>query len=80
MAMIMKLYSRHYEVEQLWSSPTDCGHSGVARDRTYLILWHREKVEKTYSPQDLYQDCVLSYSCTERRTVFVILKLLHDYL
>lgn len=56
MRMIHKLYGLHYFIEQLMVSPEDVGHSAVARDRTYLILWHKKKVVKMYDPQVLYQD------------------------
>ena len=43
-------------MEVLYVSPADQGHSGVARDRLYAILWLRAKLIKTADPRKLYQD------------------------
>jgi len=58
MLMIEKLYSRHYHIEALYVSPAHQGHAGMARDRVYLILSHRKKLQKVAEPLELYQDCI----------------------
>eukprot|EP00435_Cladocopium_sp_Y103_P064885 s253_g26.t1 len=54
MSMIVKLYSKYYHICVLMVSPRDQGHAGVARDRVYLILTLKSKVEQIFNPQDLY--------------------------
>ena len=39
-------------------SPEDVGHSGVARNRLYAILWLRAKVVRKADPTKLYKDSV----------------------
>lgn len=58
MAMITKLYGSHYDIEQLFVSPSDSGHDGVARERTYLILSLRKSVCKAYDVKALYEERV----------------------
>jgi len=59
MLMIQKLYGKHYEIIPLYVAPSDQGHTGVARDRVYVILWLRDKVVMTADPKKLYQDKML---------------------
>ena len=56
MRMIKKLYARHYDIKQLFVSPSDSGHSGVSRDRTYLIMNLRAKVRMVADPIKEYED------------------------
>ena len=53
--MIQKLYGRHYAIEQLFVTPADQGHAGVARSRTYLVLALRRLVERTQDLQQVYK-------------------------
>ena len=46
MAMIKTLYSRHYDIRTLFVSPADQGHAGIARDRVYVILALKGRVEE----------------------------------
>eukprot|EP00435_Cladocopium_sp_Y103_P039076 s756_g10.t1 len=55
MTMIRKLYARHYDIQQLFVSPADQGHSGVARDRTYLVLTLKDKVTQVFDVQAVYR-------------------------
>lgn len=56
--MIERLYGRHYDMQVLYVSPEDVGHSGVARNRLYAILWLRAKVVRKADPTKLYKDSV----------------------
>ena len=55
MAMIKRLYGRHYNIEQLFVSPADQGHAGIARERTYLILTLKCSVVKVHDVQAVYK-------------------------
>eukprot|EP00435_Cladocopium_sp_Y103_P013458 s5184_g3.t1 len=46
---------RHYDIEQLFVSPADQGHRGVARDRTYLVLTLKDKVIQVFDVQAVYK-------------------------
>ncbi len=59
MRMIQKLYGKYYAMMALFVAPSDQGHSGVARDRVYVILWLRSKVTMTANPEKLYKDTLL---------------------
>jgi hypothetical protein len=54
MPMIMLLYSRYYAIKKLHVSPADQGHAGVDRDRIYLVLALKGKVEELHDVQDTY--------------------------
>ena len=54
MNMIVKLYSKYYDIAVLKVSPRDQGHAGVARDRMYLILTLRSLVEQVFNPNAVY--------------------------
>lgn len=54
MNMIAKLYSKYYNICVLKVSPQDQGHSGVARDRVYLVLTLKSQVEQVFNPNMLY--------------------------
>ena len=56
MRMMKKLYSKHYDIVQLFVSPSDSGHSGVSRDRTYLLMNLRAKVRMVANPIREYED------------------------
>ena len=56
MTMIHKLYSRHYDIAQLFVSPSDTGHDAVARERTYLILTLRAAVQRVHDVTTVYED------------------------
>ncbi|CAE7232731.1 unnamed protein product [Symbiodinium sp. CCMP2592] len=74
MQMIMLLYGRYYDIQQLWVSPSDQGHSAVARDRTYLILARRGLVEQVHDPRLVYQqvsDSIRARVSTRPRDYFV---------
>lgn len=55
MEMIKTLYAKHYDIEQLFVSPTDQGHAGIARDRLYLILALRGKVKQVHNVKCIYR-------------------------
>ena len=55
MTMINTLYGRHYNITQLFVSPADQGHSGVARDRTYLVLTLKDKVTQVHDVEVVYR-------------------------
>ena len=56
MKMMNRLYARHYAIKQLFVSPSDQGHAGVARDRTYLILALKKAVVEVHDPKQVYKD------------------------
>ncbi|CAL1159908.1 unnamed protein product [Cladocopium goreaui] len=45
----------HYNITQLFVSPADQGHSGVARDRTYLVLTLKDKVTQVHDVEVVYR-------------------------
>ena len=55
MAMIKALYARHYNIKALFVSPADQGHAGIARDRVYLILALKGRVEEAFDVVATYQ-------------------------
>lgn len=55
MPMINALYSKHYNICPIYAKPSDQGHSGVARDRVYLILTWRGKVLPIGDVERMYQ-------------------------
>ena len=42
-----------YDLYQLFFSPKDTGHSGAARDRTYVICSHKEKTSCKFDPLEM---------------------------
>lgn len=54
MAMIKTLYSRHYDIRTLFVSPADQGHAGIARDRVYVILALKGRVEEAFNVENMY--------------------------
>eukprot|EP00435_Cladocopium_sp_Y103_P042015 s1084_g11.t1 len=54
MGMIKRLYSRHYMMKVLRVSPADQGHAGIARDRIYVVLALKGRVEEAHNVQDVY--------------------------
>ena len=56
MNMIETLYGRHYDIVQLFVSPADQGHAGVARNRTYLILTRKHVVRQVRDVTKVYTE------------------------
>ena len=54
--MIHLMYGRYYDIRQLFVNPSDQGHTAVARERTYLILFWRGVVRQLYDPVKLYDE------------------------
>ena len=66
--MIAKLYSKHYTIRCLNVKPEHQGHSGVARERIYLILALKGLVEEIANPEVIYNqvsDFIMQYVKTE---------------
>lgn len=66
--MIVKLYSKHYHIRCLNVKPEHQGHSGVARERIYLILTLKGLVEEIANPVLIYDqvsDFIMRYVKTE---------------
>ena len=54
MPMIHTLYGKHYRIEPIYVTPSDPGHTGVARERVYVIMTLKRKVEPIHDVQALY--------------------------
>ena len=55
MSMVNDLLGSHYFFTQLFVSPTDVGHRGVARNRTYIICHHKTKTEPLLDVHEVYR-------------------------
>ncbi len=53
--MIKILYSRHYSIQQLFVCPSDQGHRGVARARTYLVMALKGVVQQCHDVVEVYR-------------------------
>lgn len=53
--MILHLYGSHYDMYPFFVSASDSGHTGTTRDRIYVFLLHRKKVEITHDPYAMYR-------------------------
>ena len=56
MTMIRQLYGRYYDIAQLFVTPADQGHAGVARTRTYLILTLKGVVRQARDVNAVYRE------------------------
>ena len=68
MPMIVRLYGKHYDIHPIYATPGDQGHSGVARDRVYLILTLKKKLVPITDLQQLYVNVskfIQKYVCTK---------------
>ena len=74
MAMIKKLYAKHYDITVLRASPGDQGHDGVARQRIYLALALRGQVVATHDVVRVYKkvtDFIRTHVATRPRDYLV---------
>ena len=54
MKMVGDLLSPHYRLHQLMVDPSDVGHAGVRRPRTYIICSHRDRCTVLRDPFEMY--------------------------
>lgn len=52
--MMRTLYGKFYDLYPLYAVPGDQGHTGVARDRVYVIMVLKGKVEPIIDVRTLY--------------------------
>ena len=52
--MLDALLADDYERLQFFVSPSDCGHAGMRRPRTYIIFWHRQKARHRFDVCHVY--------------------------
>ena len=52
--MVLSLLGPEYAKLQLFVNPSDVGHDGVARPRTYIIYYNQNKLEYKFDVFELY--------------------------
>ena len=58
MQMIIRLYGAHYALYPFYVSTCDVGHAGVARNRVYILLAHKERLKMLVSPYVVHKRIV----------------------
>ena len=51
---LAEIFAPEYKCYQVFLSPSDAGHDGVARLRTYIYFAHQERVEYAWDLFDLH--------------------------
>lgn len=54
MQTVLRLLGPDYHMIQLFVDPSDAGHTGVSRQRTYVFFYNHRKVEYCHDLFDLY--------------------------
>ena len=52
--LVLSLLGPEYAMLQLYVNPSDAGHNGVARPRTYIIYYNMNRLEYKYDIFELY--------------------------
>lgn len=67
MEMMEKLYGVHYHMCVLNVDTCHQGHTGVTRERVYVILWHKLRVKQVFDPRSMYKH-ITSYLTANIKT------------